>query len=188
MGTRLYRSRDDRMLGGVAGGLADYLAIDPSLVRIGWVLLFLAGGIGLVLYVIMWIVVPEEDDLSPEEFAAASAAGGAAGAPAAGSVAAPGAPPGPAGVPVDWRTQRSAERDARRAAQRARRAVNPNDGRVVGLVVGGFLVLVGVAFLLRQFIPAIDFDLFWPILLVLLGIVVLVAAFRPTGGDGGERP
>jgi phage shock protein PspC (stress-responsive transcriptional regulator) len=77
MDTRLYRSRDNRMLGGVAGGLADYLGIDPSLVRIGWVLLFLAGGIGLLLYIVMWIVVPEEDDLSPEELAAARAASGA---------------------------------------------------------------------------------------------------------------
>jgi phage shock protein PspC (stress-responsive transcriptional regulator) len=178
MDTRLYRSRDDRMLGGVAGGLADYLAIDPSLVRIGWVLLFLAGGVGLLLYIIMWIVVPEEGDLTPEEFAASSAAGAAA---------APGAPAAPAGGSVDWHTQRVAEREARRAARRARRAANPNEGRVVGLVVGGFLVLVGFAFLLREFIPAINFDLFWPILLVLLGIVVLVAAFRPSGPGSGGR-
>jgi len=185
MDTRLYRSRDDRMIGGVAGGLADYLGVDPSLVRIGWVLLFLAGGIGLLLYIVMWIVVPEESDLSPEEFAAASA-GGAAGAPGA---AAPGTTGGPAGAPVDWRTQRAAERDARRAAKRARRAANPAEGRTVGLVVGGFLVLVGIAFLLREFIPAINFDLFWPILLVLLGVVVLVAAFRPGGpAGGGGRP
>jgi hypothetical protein len=60
----------------------------------------------------------------------------------------------------------------------------------VGLLIGGFLVLIGIAFLLRNFIPAIDFDLFWPIILVFVGVVILVAAFRPggpTGTGSGDR-
>jgi len=181
MDTRLYRSRDDRMIAGVAGGLADYLGLDPSLVRIAFAVLFLAGGLGIFIYGVMWLVVPEEDDLTPEEFAAASSAAAASGA------ATPGAPVPPAGAPVDWRTQRAAERSARIAARRERRAANPNQGRTVGLLVGGFLVLVGIAFLLRNLIPAIDFDLFWPIILVVLGIVILVAAFRPGGPAGSGR-
>ena len=61
MNDRLYRSRDDRVLGGVCGGLAARMDIDPSLVRIGWfILTFLTGGALLVLYIIMLIVVPEE--------------------------------------------------------------------------------------------------------------------------------
>jgi len=184
MDTRLYRSRDDRMIAGVAGGLADYLGLDPSLVRIAFAVLFLAGGLGIFIYGVMWLVVPEEDELTPEQFAAASGAGatGAAGAPPA-----TGSPGGPSGAPVDWRTQRAAERDARRAAQRQRRAANPGEGRTVGLLIGGFLVLIGIAFLLRNFIPAIDFDLFWPIILVLIGVVILVAAFRPSGPTGTGR-
>ncbi|HLO35880.1 MAG TPA: PspC domain-containing protein, partial [Candidatus Deferrimicrobium sp.] len=64
MNTRLYRSRDDRMLAGVAGGLADLWDADPSLVRIIWALLVpLTGGIALVVYIVMAIVVPEEDDV-----------------------------------------------------------------------------------------------------------------------------
>ncbi len=57
---RLYRSRSDRMIAGVAGGLAQYLNVDPTLVRLGFVVLSLAGGPGLLLYIVMWIVVPEE--------------------------------------------------------------------------------------------------------------------------------
>ena len=57
---RLYRSRSDRMVAGVAGGLAQYLNVDPTLVRLGFVVLSLAGGPGLLLYIVMWIVVPEE--------------------------------------------------------------------------------------------------------------------------------
>src|SRR5689334_7140903 len=56
---RLYRSRDERMLFGVAGGMARYVDIDPSIVRIIWALLVLAGGAGLLLYIVAAIVIPE---------------------------------------------------------------------------------------------------------------------------------
>jgi phage shock protein PspC (stress-responsive transcriptional regulator) len=60
MGNRLYRSRDDRMIAGVAGGVAEYFDLDPSLVRIAWALLALVGGFGVLLYIVMAIVVPDE--------------------------------------------------------------------------------------------------------------------------------
>ena len=60
MRERLYRSRGDRMLFGVAGGLARYLGLDPSIVRLVWALLVLAGGAGIVLYIVAAIVIPEE--------------------------------------------------------------------------------------------------------------------------------
>lgn len=59
MGGRLYRSRNDRVLGGVAAGLGHYFNIDPTIVRLAWVLLTLWGGTGVVLYIIAWAIVPE---------------------------------------------------------------------------------------------------------------------------------
>ncbi len=56
---RLYRSRTDRVIGGVAGGLGDYLAIDPIWLRLGFVLLTVFGGSGVLLYLIMWLLVAE---------------------------------------------------------------------------------------------------------------------------------
>lgn len=57
---RLYRSRTDRMIGGVCGGLADALAVDVVLVRLGFVALtVLGGGIGIPLYIAAWILAPE---------------------------------------------------------------------------------------------------------------------------------
>jgi phage shock protein C len=56
----LRRSRDDRVIGGVCGGLGRYFGIDPVILRIAFVLLLLAGGAGLLLYVIAWIAIPEE--------------------------------------------------------------------------------------------------------------------------------
>jgi phage shock protein PspC (stress-responsive transcriptional regulator) len=55
---RIYRDPDDRMIGGVCGGLGAYLGIDPVIVRIIFIL-FLIFGIGLLVYIILWIVVPE---------------------------------------------------------------------------------------------------------------------------------
>ena len=59
MRERLYRSRQDRMIFGVAGGMAEWMDLDPAIVRLVWALLVLAGGVGLVLYVVAAIVVPE---------------------------------------------------------------------------------------------------------------------------------
>lgn len=56
---RLLRSRDDRVIGGVAAGLGTYLGIDPVIVRLVFVVLALAGGGGILAYVIAWIVIPE---------------------------------------------------------------------------------------------------------------------------------
>lgn len=58
---RLTRSKTDRQIAGVAGGIAEYFDLDPTLVRVIWVLLIiLPGGAGLIPYIILWIVLPEE--------------------------------------------------------------------------------------------------------------------------------
>jgi len=57
----LYRSRRNRIFGGVAAGLGDYLKIDPILVRVLFVASTFLSGIGFLLYIILWIVVPEEN-------------------------------------------------------------------------------------------------------------------------------
>ena len=57
---KLYRSRKDKMIGGVAGGLAEYFDIDPTLVRIIFIVTLFIGGGGFLAYIIMLIVVPEE--------------------------------------------------------------------------------------------------------------------------------
>lgn len=61
----LRRSRSERVIGGVCGGLGRYLGIDPVLVRIAFVVLLFAGGGGFVLYLIAWILIPEEREGEP---------------------------------------------------------------------------------------------------------------------------
>jgi len=56
---RLERNSDNKMIAGVASGVADFYGLDTSIVRIVWLLSIFLGGIGLVAYVVMWIVLPE---------------------------------------------------------------------------------------------------------------------------------
>ena len=57
---RLYRSVTDRRIAGVAAGIAEYFAIDVTLVRLIWILAVIFGGSGILAYIIAWIVIPEQ--------------------------------------------------------------------------------------------------------------------------------
>jgi len=59
MEKRLHRSLTDKKIAGVCGGLAEYLGWDPTLVRLLWVVLTLLGGSGVLIYLVLWIVMPE---------------------------------------------------------------------------------------------------------------------------------
>ena len=59
---RLYRSKKDRMLGGVCAGLGEHLDIDPTVIRLIWaVATVLSFGTGIIVYVLAWIIIPESD-------------------------------------------------------------------------------------------------------------------------------
>lgn len=60
MEKRLARSRKNRIIGGVCGGIAEYLGIDPTVVRLIWAVTTLFWGTGIILYLLMWVVIPEE--------------------------------------------------------------------------------------------------------------------------------
>ena len=57
---KLYRSKKNRVIAGVCAGVGEYLKIDPVVVRIIWLVFSLAYGIGILAYIIAWIVVPEK--------------------------------------------------------------------------------------------------------------------------------
>lgn len=57
---KLYRNKSDRMIGGVCGGLGTFLNIDPIFVRLLFVLLLFGSEFGFILYILLWIIVPEE--------------------------------------------------------------------------------------------------------------------------------
>jgi phage shock protein C len=62
MAKKLYRSRKSRIIAGICGGIAEYFDIDPIIVRLITLILVLSAGGGFIVYIIAWIVVPEEPE------------------------------------------------------------------------------------------------------------------------------
>ena len=169
MNRRLYRSRTDTILGGVASGLAVYLNTDPALVRIAWAILVpLTGGAAFLAYIVGWIVVPEEPY-----------PGAAVGAPAPG-VAAPGSN-APASEPSEGGEPDTEEPFAAAPAESTWApppAVERRNDNRAGIVVGIGLVVIGLWFLLRPYLPDIQWNLIWPLVIVAVGGLILVTAAR----------
>jgi phage shock protein C len=150
---RLTRSRD-AMIGGVAAGVANWIGADPTLVRIAWALLVVfTGGAALIAYIVAWVVVPEEPvGAGSGDLSAAEETTD----PVTGETIAP-------------------------AADTKPRASRPSDQRA-GMVVGIGLVLVGLWFLLREYLPGIDWGLIWPLVVVGIGAAILVTSIRRRQG------
>ena len=177
---RLYRCRHDRHLAGVAGGMAEYLELDPTLVRILWILSAFFGGFTILLYVILAFVIPLEPGTMPgpaswqpagPAWGAAQAAGSATAEaqPAPGTAEDGGAAAGPdAGVPASaWQTSWHEQRLERRRNGRG------------GLYAGVLLIVFGAFALANAVIPGwAGFAWFGPALLVGLGVALLTGSFR----------
>jgi phage shock protein PspC (stress-responsive transcriptional regulator) len=170
---RLYRCRHDRILAGVASGMAEYLGLDPTVVRILWLLSTLFGGLTILLYIILAFVMP----LEPVGEAGAPGAPGAAGwtgwgAPTGepgtepGADAAPGAAPATAWA-ATWHNPPHEHRPGR-----------------MGLYVGVMLVVFGTIAMANVLIPGlVAGGLLGAGFLVALGVALLVGATRPNTAD-----
>lgn len=62
-GKKLYRSYDNRMIAGICGGIGEYFDIDPTIVRLIAVIFVFVWGFGIVLYLLAWIIIPNEIDI-----------------------------------------------------------------------------------------------------------------------------
>lgn len=134
---RLYRSTTDKVIGGVSGGLGVYLNIDPVIVRIMFVLLAVFGGSGVLVYIILWIVIPEqkysfgtkvgEEDNNMKK-----------------------TNPDPGADPL--------------ASSRKRNS---------SLIAGIALIAFGLLFLLDRLIPMYNLWDFWPLLLIVAGVLLI---------------
>jgi phage shock protein C len=118
------RSRRDRILGGVCGGIGRYLGVDPVLLRVAAVALALSGGLGVLAYVIGWVAIPEA------------------------------------------------------AEDETKRPVPPAGRAVVATAVGAALVFVGTVVFVRQWYPWFGADLFWPLIVVAIGLLVVFSGRR----------
>jgi phage shock protein PspC (stress-responsive transcriptional regulator) len=150
MKTKLVRSSTDRMVSGVCGGLAAYLGIEAVWVRLFFVLISLANGVGLLVYLILWIIMPE--------------------------VGREGATPSQT---IESNVQ-EVTNTAQQFAQNIGQAVQSGPNRQAGIIVGAALIVLGVVFLLDTFhiLAWFRFDQLWPLILILGGLALLVNRVR----------
>ncbi|MGB2954748.1 MAG: PspC domain-containing protein [Anaerolineales bacterium] len=66
MKRRLFRSENERVLGGVCGGLGDYLGIDPVFIRIFFIIWTVLGEFSVLVYILLWVVIPNESEVNAE--------------------------------------------------------------------------------------------------------------------------
>jgi phage shock protein C len=146
---RLYRSRRERVFGGVAGGMATALGVDVGWIRVAWVLFaFFTGGAAVLVYIVLLFVIPEEP------------------------VADAGPGPGPAETFASGDTASTASGGS---APTRRPVEAPGN---LPLVLGVILILIGAWYLVRQLLPAIDVGALWPIGAIALGVLLLVVSLR----------
>lgn len=125
MNKKLYRSRKDSTIAGVCGGLGEYFGIDPTFLRIIFVLLIFADGIGIIAYIIAWIVMPQRP-LETEE------------------------------VQTDGEDE------------------PPRYGSWNKYIPGAILIVLGVFFIMKQHFWWWHIERFWPVLLILAGLFLVL--------------
>ncbi|HEX6989089.1 MAG TPA: PspC domain-containing protein [Bacillota bacterium] len=179
MGKRLYRSRKDTMIAGVAAGMAEYFHLDPTVVRLAWVLLLFAGP-GLPAYLLAALIIPVE----PAGFRTAAPAGRAGDA-----AGAQGANVGGAGVSGEGDDSGSSGDAGAAGTGGAAAGGSPavggggtaggeNPARHDGSrTFGWILIIIGAFFLLERF-TWIRWERFWPVALILLGLYLIFGRMR----------
>jgi phage shock protein C len=154
MKNRLYRSRVKRVFGGVAGGLAEYMNLDPILVRILFIITAAINGIGALLYIIMWIVVPE----APLEYEFPN-------------YNKPDSEPDKEGETTAKSTSSdTSASDIFMGADQNTELSKSSNGRII---IGVILIGFGTFFLLDNFFPFFDFEDIFPLALVAIGVALL---------------
>ncbi len=153
---RLYRSNTDRKVGGVAGGLGEYFRMDPLLIRLIFVILTLAGGGGVLIYIVLWIVTPE----NPVIFSQST------------NPPTQEPPTQEQGIPTQDPGQPVSESPV--VAASAPQTKERKKGSLVG---GLILITIGTLFLADEIFPAVNFGDLWPLILVAIGAGLLINAF-----------
>jgi len=164
---RLYRSTTSRVFGGVAGGIAEYFDVDPIIIRMLFVVIAFAGGGGVLVYVILWIAIPQHPIIPPMFYSG------------------PGDPASPPPPPdtTEPATGASQAYNAEPMPTFDSKMQRNNRG---GLIGGLVLITLGCIFLADRFIPRIHFGDLWPIVLVVIGAVLIFTTFSDKGQNKGN--
>ena len=150
MARRLKRDTRNAILGGVAAGFGEYIDLDPVIVRLLFLVLCLAGGSGLIIYVVCWLIIPRDDGAREEV---------------------------PGGPPADQFAEEVREAGERVVENIRQSGSEVGRGRLYG---GLALMAVGLFFLLDQFMAFqwLRLRYLWPLALVAVGVALFVQGMR----------
>ncbi|MBK9291114.1 MAG: PspC domain-containing protein [Bacteroidetes bacterium] len=146
--TTFYRSRINRIIGGVCGGLSERLNFDVSILRLIFVLLTLFGGGGLLIYIVLWIIVPERPWELPGNSATADGSQSDS----------------PKYEPYNKSYEPYAGPDA--------------SGNKMRLLLGAGLIFAGILFLMANFISWLNVRDLWPVVLIITGLALLFSQYQ----------
>lgn len=139
MTKKLFRSKNDRVLAGVCAGLANHFNVDPVLIRVIFVAALLGGGFGLLAYLILWVVTPENPEFNQ---------------------------------PFQQSSSYTEDVDVKNQDNMS------NNNRTGSTIAGVILILLGGLFLAEEFLPDFDFEKYWPLILIFVGIGLLFGGFN----------
>lgn len=152
MNKQLYRSRDNKRIAGVCGGVAEYFNIDPTIVRLVWVLFTITYGIGFVAYIVAVIIIPERktDNFGYNQGQNQNES-------------------------HQGQNQNENHHGWNENEHRDKAGFDNTKGRVI---LGAALVLVGMILLSSYYIPWISLRQLWPLILVAFGVLMLFSGGR----------
>jgi phage shock protein C len=149
MDKKLYRSPVNKVVAGVAGGLGDYFGIDPVLVRVLFVVATISAGVGVITYLLLWIIMPEEKAFS-------------------GSVTSDGLPDANGDLNKDLNAEQPTDTAQDFFQGKSKRTV------ISGIV----LILIGTFFLIKTIFPMLTMKYLWPLILIAVGSVIIYNSIR----------
>ncbi|MDO8725394.1 MAG: PspC domain-containing protein [Candidatus Methanoperedens sp.] len=153
MSTRITKSKTDRVIDGVCGGLAEYFGIDSLLVRLAFVALMFINGLGVILYIVLMIIMPKAESLDK-----------------------------PSKETIQENVLEMGERIKEAGEELgeafSKKTEEKHSNRAFWF--GILLILIGVIFLLKNFnfIRWFDSDLLWPLIIILIGVWLLIKRWR----------
>ena len=147
---KLRRNPMNRVIGGVCSGLADFFGVDVALMRIAFVIAFLFASFGFWLYIILWIVLPENGQQTTDN-----------------------------GQQSFGQSQSQSQGQGQsQSPQSESVSVSKSESKVKSIFAGAFIILIGLLFLVNNFIPINWVWKLWPLILVAIGVVMIVTARR----------
>ena len=145
---RLERNPMNKVIGGVCSGLADYFGLDIALVRIAFVIAFLFASFGFWLYIILWIVLPENGQQTTDN-----------------------------GQQSFGQSQGQSQGQSPQS-ESVSVSKSESESKVKSIFAGAFVILIGLLFLVNNFIPINWVWKLWPLILVAIGVVMIVTTSK----------